>query len=328
MNVSNMLHAVSDWAIRSRAFNVTQSVAHHRTERDALSHWKLDIWHKSVPFLFEGGLAEPAHQLFPKHLAHADWVDDLHHHLSQLVGVRREHCQIDIRAVTGLAQSPCSVHSFPSMLVFAHQHCRRIPHSTDADFAANQRHVFRYADQTNVFRAYDFAGAELFFMNEWGAHHFAALALQARTQNRVLLVDAEVRHARSALGLRRLLDGFHVIAARRQGQQRYGTRLSEALTSHQVPHRWMHGRRETEGFELCFLPKSDRFANCVGEQLVRDGWFDYGTWLANLHDATEVGAPAQRAEAARKARPNWKRVPVPSLGVQTGFGPGFAHTRL
>lgn len=72
MNVSNMLHAVSDWAIRSRAFNVTQSVAHHRTERDALSHWKLDIWHKSVPFLFEGGLAEPAHQLFPKHLAHAD----------------------------------------------------------------------------------------------------------------------------------------------------------------------------------------------------------------------------------------------------------------
>lgn len=125
-----------------------------------------------------------------------------------------------------------------------------------------------------------------------------------------------------------MLDGFYVIGARRQGQQRYGTRLSEALASHQVPHRWMHGRREAEGFELCFLPKSDRFANCVGEQLVRDGWFDYGAWLASLHDATEVGAPAQRAEAARKTRSNWKRVPVPSLGVPTGLMPGFAHTRL
>jgi hypothetical protein len=328
MNVSNLLHAASHWVLQSRAFSITQSVAHHRTPSDALSHWKLDIWHKSVPFLLEGGLAEPAHQLFPKHLPHADWVDELHHHLGQLVGMRREHCKVDIRAVTGLAQSPCSVHSFPSMLVFAHQHCRRIPHSTDADFAANRRHVFRYADQVNVFRAYDFAGGELFYMNEWGAHHFAALALQARTQNRELLVDAEVRHVRSAVGLRRLLDSFHVIGARRQAQQRYGTRLSEALASHQVPHRWMHGRRETEGFELCFLPKSDRFANCVGEQLLRDGWFDYGAWLAGLHDAAEVGAPAQRAGAARRTRANWKRVSVPGLGLPTGLAAGFAHTRL
>jgi hypothetical protein len=124
-----------------------------------------------------------------------------------------------------------------------------------------------------------------------------------------------------------LLDGFYVIGARRQGQQRYGTRLSEALASHQVPHRWMHGRRESEGFELCFLPKSDRFANRVGEQLVRDGWFDYGAWLASLHDASEVEAPAQRA-VARKTRASWKRVSVPALGVPTGFAPGFAHTRV
>ena len=106
MNVSNLLHAASNWVVQSRAFNVTQSVAHHRTPSDALSHWKLDIWHKSVPFLFEGGLAEPAHQLFPKHLAHAEWVDELHHHLAQLVGVRREHRKIDIRAVTGLPLAP------------------------------------------------------------------------------------------------------------------------------------------------------------------------------------------------------------------------------
>lgn len=327
MSVFTILHAVSDWMVQSRAFNVVQSVTHHRTERDALSHWKLDIWHKSVPFLFEDSLVEPAHQLYPKHLQHADWVDELHHHLGNLVGTRQESRKVDIREVTGLANSPCSVHSFPSMLVFGHQHCRRIPHSTEADFANNVRHVFRYANQANVFRAYDFAGGELFYMNEWGAHHFAAMVLQAHTQGREFLVDAEIRHVRSAPGVRRLLDGFHVIGARRQGQQRYGTRLSDALASHQVPHRWMHGRRETEGFELCFLPKSDRFANRVGEQLVRDGWFDYGAWLASLHDPAEVGMPARQAVATPKSRSGWKRVSVPGLGVPTGFAPGFAHTR-
>lgn len=38
MSVFTILHAVSDWMVQSRAFNVVQSVTHHRTERDALSH--------------------------------------------------------------------------------------------------------------------------------------------------------------------------------------------------------------------------------------------------------------------------------------------------
>lgn len=214
------------------------------------------------------------------------------------------------------------------MLVFAHRHCHRIPHNTNADFAVNRRHAFRYADQASVFHAYDFTGDELSYMNEWGAHHFAALALQAHTQNRELLVDIEVRHARPAPGLRRLFDSLRMIGARRQGQQRHGTHLSEAPASHQIPHRRIHGRREAEDFRLCFPSESNRSVNCAGEQSVRNGWFDYGTWLASLRDVMELDASEQRAETARRTRPDWKCVPVPSLGASMDLMPGFAHTHL
>lgn len=157
---------MSNWVIQSCASNATQLAAHHRTPSDALSHWKFDIWHKSVPSLLEDGPAELTHQLSPKHLAHTEWVGELHCYLSQLVGMRREHYKIDVRTVAGLVQSSCSAYSFPSVLVFAYQHCHRIPHSMDADFTANRHRAFRHADQASVFRAYSFAGDELFYMNE------------------------------------------------------------------------------------------------------------------------------------------------------------------
>lgn len=90
----------------------------------------------------------------------------------------------------------------------------------------------------------------------------------------------------------------------------------------------MYGCCEVEGFELCFLFKLDCFVNCVGEQFVCDGWFDYGVWLVSLYDVIEVGVLVQCVEVVCKMCLNWKCVQVLSLGVLMGFMLGFVYMCL